>query len=238
MFMDTAFATTPDTDGRPRDHDRESAPEGDSAPSDEAMRLMAAQLDMLAFMRSAGAAMIERIERKAAGLLLEREQPAFQRCDPVTAFTRVSRSMLQIMAMEQEIMGLRERRRHEILTARVKEKKETVRRAVGDALVAQRPKTDPVSLRSLLNRAINDRDYYNDFLHDSPRAIIAKICAELGIENPDLSIWPDDAPDPSPDAGEESPQAAIARLTAEFAAARSGYEAPAIAGRANVHGPP
>ena len=234
--MDTVYPTDQTTIGQAREYDRESAPDSEPAPSDEAMRLMASQLETLARMRAIGENMMERVERKASGLLLEREQPAFRNCDPILALNRLSRSLLQIMAMEQEIMGLREKGRRDIREERAQKKRQLVRRAVRDAAVIQKPDLSPAHLRRLLKDVISDRNYYDDFIHGSPREIIAKICAQLGIENPDLSIWPDGEVEREPEV--ETPAAMITRLNAEFDRARAGDLPAPPRLRLNGHDPP
>ena len=226
--MDTVFPSDQDTIGQP--------PDSEAAPSDEAMRLMASQLETLARMRVIAENMMERVERKASGLLLEREQPAFKNCDPILALNRLSRSLLQIMAMEQEIMGLREKRRQDILAAPAERKRQLVRRAVRDAAVAQKPTIDRALLRTQIQSALKDCNYYDDFIRGSPREIIAKICAQLGIETPDLSIWPDRDPEPAPEP--ETPAAMVARLNAEFDRARAGDLPAPPRLRLNGHDPP
>lgn len=227
----------PGTIGHARDDDRKGAPAresmgGEDLGTAEADALKTAQLLMLARMRTVAMEIAERVGRKAAGLLLEREEPAFKQCDPVLSFSRISRSMLQIMAMEQEIMGLRETHRREIRAERKTEEQFAIRRAVGDAVRSQRLDLDREDVKALLDDIFDD---YDDFDRGSPRETVARICEQLGIDDPDLSIWPED----EAGAEESGPAAAAETADPDFpeceAQARPGSRPPA---HANGHDPP
>ena len=161
----------------------EAVPE--AVPETEVELLTSLQLQMLARMRGIVMEIGERVGRKAAGILLEREENAFKHCDPILGAVRLTRSMLQIMAMEQEIMGLREKHRQEVRVKRASEKKVSVRRAVEDTVRKQRLDLDRFKVKNLLDDLFDD---YADFDRGNPRETVIRICQELGIE-PDLSIW-------------------------------------------------
>ena len=67
----------------------------------EADALRSAQLYMLGRMRGIAMDMAGALNRKAQALALDRQFPGLGEIDPVLAFTRLSRSVLQMMAMEQ-----------------------------------------------------------------------------------------------------------------------------------------
>ena len=66
----------------------------------EADALRTAQLYMLGRMRGIAMDMANALNRKAQALALDHKYPGLGDSDPVLAFTRLSRSLLQMMAME------------------------------------------------------------------------------------------------------------------------------------------
>ena len=195
-------------------------------PETEVELLTSLQLQMLARMRGIVMEIGERVGRKAAGMLLEREQDAFKNSDPILGAVRLTRSMLQIVAMEREIMGLREKHRQEARVKRASEKKVFVRRAVEDTVRKQRLDLDRFKVKNLLDDLFDD---YADFDRGNPRETVIRICQELGIE-PDLSIWPE-AGAPAP-AVAERPDAPAAD------APMAGHESRPQRDYANGHDPP
>jgi hypothetical protein len=72
-------------------------------------RMALAQLEALRMARDATVNMIDKIDRAAAGLLEAREDhPMSGTTDLCLAFTRVTRTLRQIIVLEQEVAGLRE----------------------------------------------------------------------------------------------------------------------------------
>ena len=111
----------------------------------------------------------------------------------MAAYAQLTKAIRQIMALEEEIIGLREKR---VATLRAKwksEKAATVRRSVDKSLAAAKPQMQRVARERLLSDLFRD---YNDYAHGSIRDIVAAICKTLGIEA-DLSLW--DEPQPGAD---------------------------------------
>ena len=163
----------------------------------EADALRSAQLFMLGRMRAIAMDMANALNRKAQALALDSKFPGLGDSDPVLAFTRLSRSVLQMMAMEQEIMKLRQegrqetrRRRDWDRSAEDKQRRDQNIVKVLDARPC--PDIDRKPLAGLMTGIFQDVLKSPDFAGLSQRDIIARICAELRIEDPDLSIWPDD----------------------------------------------
>ena len=76
-------------------------------------------------------------------------------------------------------------------------------------------------------------DQVNDFLPMSKRDIIARICAELCIPDPDLSIWPD-----KPDEGAAASEVTPKRPAVPDAALTAATMLRAPPAHANGHDPP
>jgi hypothetical protein len=190
----------------------------------EADALRSAQLFMLGRMRGIAMDMANALNRKAQALAFDGKFPGLGDVDPVLAFTRLSRSMLQMMAMEQQIMDWRHKQRRETRARRDRQRSEadTRRRNENEVKLLDAkpcPDIDRKPLAGLMTDIFKDVLKDPDFDGLSKRDIIARICAELRIEDPDLSIWPDEKADacaPISDAADGSdspfPNAAQAAL--------------------------
>ena len=111
----------------------------------------------------------------------------------MSAYAQLTKAIRQIMALEEEIIGLREKRVSQLRAKWKQEKAQTVRRSVEKSLTAAKPQMQPVARERLLGDLFRD---YNDYSHGSIRDIVAAICKTLGIEA-DLSLW--DEPQPAVD---------------------------------------
>ena len=191
-------------------------PEGE-APPDAAALQAARQLAALEELREIGMDLARALGRQVTKPATEEEARALAGIDLGLAFARISRAVRQIIAMEQEIMGLRETCARQIIAAREaraqciideaaeRERQEekareaeiqrSIRRAVKDSIRADKPGISQYGMRLTMARMFNDYDDYDDYVRGTPAEIVTRICADLGIE-PDLSIWmePDDAP--------------------------------------------
>jgi hypothetical protein len=111
----------------------------------------------------------------------------------MSAYALLTKAIRQIMALEEEIIGLREKRVAHLRSQWKKEKTETVRRSVDKSLTAAKPDMPRIARERLLGDLFRD---YNDYGHGTIRDRIAAICKTLGIEA-DLSLW--DEPQPAID---------------------------------------
>ena len=107
------------------------------------------------------------------------------------AFAAVAKAIRQIMALEQETIGLRDKRIAKLRVERGKENKVTVKRSVERSLRAGRPDEKPEKRERLLADLFDYRDR-RDYLNGNPRDIVADICKALGVEA-DLSLWDEPA---------------------------------------------
>ena len=136
----------------------------------------AEQLGDLRRMREIGMNFVERLERRASGLLLEREERAFLDAgDICLGFARVTRAVRQIIVLEQEMLGLRE---------------PPVARAVGRNSAAHStesaapPAADPVGDRTDppdTDRERNDLNDLDDYDRGPADAVVAQIRSTLGL---------------------------------------------------------
>jgi hypothetical protein len=111
----------------------------------------------------------------------------------MNAFAQLSKAIRQIMALEEEIIGLREKRLATLRNKWKTDKAATVRRSVEKSLTAAKPQMKRFDRERLLGDLFRD---YDDYAKGSIRDIVAGICKTLGIEA-DLSLW--DEPEPAAD---------------------------------------
>ena len=161
-----------------------------ASSDDSALALSAQQLDALAKMREIGMAAVEAIGKLVTGKATEAEKTAFAGADIALAFHRASRAVRQIIAMEQEIAGLRETRRQAIIGRRKNVAQKTMARVIKQA--AYKEGIETLSVDRKILEACRDYDDYDDYDRGTQAEIVTRLCKTLGIENPDLSIWQDD----------------------------------------------
>ena len=155
---------------------REAAP-----ATDQQLRMTELQLAFLARMRDIGMAQLEDLDA-------ERDKPVEKRI-PVTvriqSFEKASRAIRQIMALEQETVGLREKRVRLVETERAVARRATVERSVDRSLAAVKPQLDRKGRERLLGDLFVD---YKKFATGSIPELIESICKDLGIPA-DLTLW-------------------------------------------------
>jgi|SRR5579883_456749 len=208
----------------------------------EADALRTAQLFMLGRMRGIAMDMANALNRKAQALAFDGGFPGLGDIDPVLAFTRLSRSVLQMMAMEQQIMGVRESKRAEARQRRSSERRarteRQVRREVSALVSGRVPDIDRDHLADLMDdifrEVLDDAD--PDFAGLSQHEIVARICTELRIRDPDLSIWPDEKPGDSAPADDAADDGTDPPFPGALATALGG--SPSAPAYANGHDPP
>jgi hypothetical protein len=152
--------------------------ETDYAQDEAAVLLAEIQLRHLAELRELGMDL-------AREILTRKQAP--QASD--LAYARISKTVLQIVALEQHTIGLRDKKRETLRSRKRAEKKAAVTRGVDAALQAAQPKLDRVRQQSLL------RDVFVSYDFSDPRdvaTIVAGICRNLGVPyRPE--IWPAEA---------------------------------------------
>ena len=107
------------------------------------------------------------------------------------AYDALSKSVRQIMALEQEIIGLRDRRIRFVKTEWLKQKAGAVRASVERSVEKAKPEIDRRGRERLLADLFVD---YRKFADGNIRDIIEGICKTLGI-TADLSLWDEPQPD-------------------------------------------
>ena len=154
--------------------------EAASAP-DPQVRLADQQLAHLARLRDFGMGLLDELEE-------ERDKPVEKRASVTArahAFDKISRAIRQIIALEQETVGLREKRVRWVDTERAVERRATVERSVDRSLAATKPQLDRKGRERLLSDLFVD---YKKFATGSIPELIESICKDLGIPA-DLTLW-------------------------------------------------
>jgi len=112
------------------------------------------------------------------------------------AFAAIAKAVRQIVALEQETIGLREKRLLRVRRVRSEETKaavkQSVKQSVERSIRTARPDT-PEQARKRLLSDLFDRDDTRDYRNGNVRDIVADICKTLGVEA-DLSIWEQPSP--------------------------------------------
>lgn len=168
--------TAPANPSGPNGWRRETA----SAP-DPQVRLAELQLQRLEQMCAVGARLLEDLDE-------ERDKPVEKRASVAQraqSFDKITRAMRQIMALQQEIIGLREKRVRAVEAEQTSARKFKVRSAVEKSLIAAKPQLDAPKRERLLQDLFID---YRKFATGSIPELIESICKDLGIPA-DLSLW-------------------------------------------------
>ena len=138
--------------------------------------MRADQLESLGWLRRYGMGVAERLDRYSRGLLLAADlQEPFKDVDVALAFSRVARSVRQIIVLEQETAGVREMRVPRALVERA---------ASEQAAAAREPDNGAPVSRSVdrdLDRDPDDVDDYDDY-DDYRSGPVAEIAAEVRAE--------------------------------------------------------
>jgi len=156
--------------------------------SDAQLALIDAHLRQLAELRDIGMRLARDVEA---------DPPQGQKPPPkaalLQAYAQLTKAIRQIMALEEEIIGLREKRVIRVRQTWLNEKADAVRRSVDKSLAAAKPEMSKPRRERLLSDLFRD---YNDYAKGPVRDLVADICKTLGIEA-DLSLW--DEPQPALD---------------------------------------
>jgi len=158
----------------------------DGPPADPQVALAENHLRQLAEMREIGMCHLRdtQAEDKRGG-----HDPQYKIAQK-KAFDTISRSIRQIMALEQEIIGLRAKRVHVLNEEWMRQKAKTVRSSVERSIRKAKPQLDPPSRERLLGDLFRD---YRKFADGNIREMIEDICKTLGI-TADLSLWDEPKP--------------------------------------------
>lgn len=154
-------------------------------PGDDVQVAMADRhLKQLAALREIGYGMVEElrdIQTQGKDALAIRK---------VAAFDKLTRAIRQLMALEQEIVGLREKRKNKLMFLWRQDKQDIVRRSVERSLIKGKPQLAPLARERLLaDLFLGETD-----LKGTIRDIVIRICATLGVEA-DLSLWEEPQPE-------------------------------------------
>jgi hypothetical protein len=153
-------------------------------PSDAQVLLTEIQLRQLAELRDMGMQL-------ARDLVAQDDENGKQPSTIRTAdaFARLSKAIRQIMALEQETIGLREKRVHQVRQSWMNSKRAAVRKSVDRSVAAAKPEMNRIGRERLLGDLFSDYDYDRSSVRD----IVAGICKTLGV-TADLSLWEEPEP--------------------------------------------
>lgn len=186
MFLFCSMSATCPIDSQDQDPAaaRPANPGAGEAASDAVLELAARQLEHLAELRGIGMALARSLKDQAeAGA-------ASGGGDPGLSFVRIARAVRQIIALETEISGLREKHLSRLSQLRLLERKQIVRRVVQDAVLAEEPDIDRDDMKSTLDDLFCDYEDYDDG-DSAPGSIaetVARICRMLNVRF-DPELW-------------------------------------------------
>lgn len=103
------------------------------------------------------------------------------------AVDRLTQAMRKIMALEQEVCGLREKRVAKVKNDLLRVKKTAVRQNVERSLAIAKPELAPQRREDLLRDLFSD---YDSLSKGTVREVVTQICKDIGIPA-DLSLWED-----------------------------------------------
>jgi hypothetical protein len=154
----------------------------EAAPlTDRQVRLADLQLAHLARLRDFGMGLLDEMDE-------DRDKPVEKRASAtarVQSFDKISRAIRQIIALEQEVIGLREKRFRLVETERAVARRDDVERSVDRSLAVTKPQLDRKGRERLLGDLFID---YKKFAVGSIPELIQNICKDLGIPA-DLTLW-------------------------------------------------
>ncbi|HLG89373.1 MAG TPA: hypothetical protein VKZ79_19515 [Alphaproteobacteria bacterium] len=149
---------------------------------DHALRAewVAAQLGDLARLRALSMEMAERVATMQAELCAKPSPEAVELCATLTlSMTRITRSVRQLVALEQEAAGLRDPKSMAAWRSRNRETARTLRAAVGREVKRRLPGTDRESLKSLLCDLFRDYDDYDDYSDGRIAPLVERVTERL-----------------------------------------------------------
>jgi hypothetical protein len=157
-----------------------SAGNGEAWSEDPAQFLTELQLRDLAEMRAAGMDFIRDLKRQTLNPDDEKVR------DPSAAFARLSQAIRRIIALEQETMGLREKRKAHLHITQVREKKAAVYSEVRKAAkAAGKPDVERLPFERLLGDLFSD---YNDYAKGSVAEIVSDLGRKLNVPF-NAAVW-------------------------------------------------
>ena len=163
----------------------------DETPDGDAAQLLTRRLAVLDELCAVGMAVVRELPKHAA---VTGEDAAVGEVG--LTFSRVSRSIRQIIALEQELTGAKEDQKRYARNRLDRERKDAisrgVKRAIRNAERIRDPKVDRDRLREGVENLFDDYDDYDDldYRHCSVGEAISRICRELDIAT-DPVVWDD-----------------------------------------------
>ena len=177
------------------------SPNGESPDTDSPRAAwVAGQLADLAELRQIGMEMARGIGRMKAKLSDEpspgepnQDEPSQETIGAsamlTLAFTRISRSVQQLVGLEQEVAGLRDPRERRLRERRNADTAKALRLIVGGLAKERIPDANPDYLKGLVTDAFRDDDDYEDYERGDMGPVVARICQRFHVDH-DPAKWP------------------------------------------------
>jgi hypothetical protein len=162
----------------------------DKPPEDLQLLLVERQLCQLAELRELAMTQARDLAAGAGGGAKTPDAEQAMQIRTADAFGRLTKVIRQIMALEQETIGMRETRAALVRSTWMVNKKAAVRQSVERSIARDKPGLDRNGREKLLGDLSRD---YNDYARGSVRDIVEGICKALGI-TADLSLWEEPHP--------------------------------------------
>ena len=147
---------------------------------------VAGQLADLARLRALSMEMAERVASMQAELCAKPSPEAVELCSTLTlSMTRITRSVRQLVALEQEAAGLRDPKSMAAWRNRNRETARTLRASIARKVKQRLPGTDRESLKSLLSDLFRDYDDYDDYSDGRIAPLVERVTERLSRQG-----WP------------------------------------------------
>jgi hypothetical protein len=145
---------------------------------------VAGQLGDLARLRALSMEMAERVASMQAELCANPSPEAVEHCATLTlSMTRITRSVRQLVALEQEAAGLRDPKSMAAWQSRNRQTARTLRTAVAREVKQRVPGTNKESLKSLLADLFRDYDDYDDYSDGRIAPLVERVTERLSRQH-------------------------------------------------------
>jgi hypothetical protein len=163
----------------------------DSPLADDQLSVLDKQLKQLARLTEIGCRMAERLDPWS-----QQEDMKASAQAKMQGFAKLTDAIRKLMALEEYVSGIRDKRFKFVRGRWLGERREAVRQSVEQALTVSKPEMEPRKRENLLGDLFRDYNITR-FEEGRLRDFVAEICGTLGV-TADLSIWDEPASPPAP----------------------------------------
>jgi len=161
-------------------------------PQDEQLSLLERQQKQLARLTEIGCRMADRLDPWS-----QQEDMKASAQAKMHSFARLTDAIRKLMALEQYVAGIRDKRFKFVRSHWLEGRRTVVRQSVEQALTVSKPEMEPRKRENLLGDLFRGYRDLTSLEHGNLRDIVAEICETLGV-TADLSIWDEPAGEPDP----------------------------------------